>query len=161
MCCGGRPCARQAILVRLLRRVNRRLGIGGAGRGRRRMRSAPGNVPGIGTSRFFARFRGIKLVWRYQAGRVELLSIRTNLLGCSRFRRIILVMEHRMPHAKKQVRELLDRLPDGCSLEDILYHLYVFQKIGDGLADADAGRVIPHEQVEEELRQKWQLGRTG
>jgi hypothetical protein len=70
-------------------------------------------------------------------------------------------MDHGMSPTKKQVRELLDRLPDDCSLEDILYHLYVVQKIGDGLADADAGRVIPHEQVEEELRQKWQLGRAG
>lgn len=66
-----------------------------------------------------------------------------------------------MPPAKKQVRDLLERLPDDCSLEDVLYHLYVIQKIGNGVADADAGRLIPHEQVEEELRQRWQLGRAG
>ncbi len=66
-----------------------------------------------------------------------------------------------MPQAKKQVRELLDRLPDDCTLEDVLYHLYVIEKIGDGVADAEAGRLFPHEQVEEELRQRWQLGRAG
>lgn len=77
------------------------------------------------------------------------------------WRGIIRVTECMLPQAKKQVRELLDRLPDDCSLEDVLYHLYVIQKIDNGLADADAGRVIPHEQVEDELRQKWQFGRAG
>ena len=46
--------------------------------------------------------------------------------------------------AKKTVRELLDRLPDDCSLEDILYHLYVVQAIEAGLADVEAGRTISH-----------------
>ncbi len=61
-------------------------------------------------------------------------------------------------HAKAKVREVLDRLPDDCSLDDVLYHLYVVQKIEQGLTDIDAGRVIPHEQVAEELRRKWLLG---
>jgi predicted transcriptional regulator len=70
-------------------------------------------------------------------------------------------MEPVMPPAKKQVRELLDRLPDDCTLEDVLYHLYAIEKIGEGLAAADRGQLIPHEQVDEELRQKWLLGRAG
>lgn len=60
--------------------------------------------------------------------------------------------------AKETVRALLDRLPDDCSLEDVLYHLYVVQAIGRGVADSEAGRVIPHEQVVAELRRKWLLG---
>ena len=60
--------------------------------------------------------------------------------------------------AKQAVRELLDRLPDDCSIDDVLYHLYVVQAVERGLADADAGRTIPHEKVVEELRKKWQLG---
>jgi predicted transcriptional regulator len=59
---------------------------------------------------------------------------------------------------KEKVQELLDRLPDDCSLDDVLYHLYVVQQIDRGLADVDAGRTIPHEQVAEELRRKWVLG---
>ncbi len=59
---------------------------------------------------------------------------------------------------KEAVRALLDRLPDDCSLEDVLYHLYVVQQIELGLADADAGRVIPHEKVVQELERKWTLG---
>ncbi len=62
---------------------------------------------------------------------------------------------------KQRVRELLDRLPDECSVEDVLYHLYVLQKIDRGLEDAEAGRTISHEEVAEELRKKWVLGTTG
>jgi predicted transcriptional regulator len=60
--------------------------------------------------------------------------------------------------AKETVRELLDRLPDDCSLDDILYHLYVVQAIEKGLADVEAGRTIPHEEVRERLRRRWVLG---
>jgi hypothetical protein len=59
---------------------------------------------------------------------------------------------------KQQVRELLDRLPDDCSLDDVLYHLYVVRSIEKGIADADAGRVIPHTEVAEALRRRWQVG---
>ena len=49
--------------------------------------------------------------------------------------------------AKDQVRELLATLPDDASLEDIQYHLYVRQKIHRGLAAAEQGRTIAHEEV--------------
>ncbi|HXH83281.1 MAG TPA: hypothetical protein VNN07_10165 [Candidatus Tectomicrobia bacterium] len=57
--------------------------------------------------------------------------------------------------AKKTVRALLDRLPDDCSVEDVLYHLYVLQSIERGQADVAAGRVIPQEEVESAMRRKW------
>ena len=50
---------------------------------------------------------------------------------------------------KERVRELLNRLPDDCSLDDVLYHLYVVQKIERGLADVEAGHTVPHEEVAE------------
>ena len=56
--------------------------------------------------------------------------------------------------AKDTVRALLDRLPNDCSLDDVLYHLYVVQAVNRGRGDAEAGRVIPHEQVAAELRRK-------
>ena len=59
---------------------------------------------------------------------------------------------------KERVRELLERLPDDCSLEDVLYHLYVVEKIERGLIDTEAGRTVPHEEVAESLRRKWVLG---
>ncbi|MEW6742937.1 MAG: hypothetical protein AB1486_09270 [Planctomycetota bacterium] len=63
-----------------------------------------------------------------------------------------------MAHVKDRVRELLDRLPDDCSIDDVLYHLYVIQAVEEGRAEADAGRLMPHEKVAEELRQRWQHG---
>jgi predicted transcriptional regulator len=60
--------------------------------------------------------------------------------------------------AKETVRALLDRLPDDCTMDEVLYHLYVVQAVGEGVADAQADRVIPHEQVAAQLRRKWLLG---
>ena len=53
-----------------------------------------------------------------------------------------------MATAKKAVRDLLRKLPDDCSLEDVQYHFYVIQKIERGLRDADEGRVSTQEEVE-------------
>ncbi|MGQ0814042.1 MAG: hypothetical protein ACT4O1_06205 [Gemmatimonadota bacterium] len=61
-------------------------------------------------------------------------------------------------NTKARVRELLDRLPDDCTLEDVQYHLYVLDKIDQGLADVEAGRTISHEEVARRLRDKWLLG---
>lgn len=60
--------------------------------------------------------------------------------------------------AKETVRALLERLPDDCSLDDVLYHLYVVQAVARGVSDADAGRVTSHEIVAADLRRKWLLG---
>ena len=60
--------------------------------------------------------------------------------------------------AKEKVREVLETLPDDCTLDDVLYHLYVVSQIERGLADVEAGRTIPHEEVAEEMRRRWVLG---
>ena len=59
---------------------------------------------------------------------------------------------------KETVRALLDRLPDDCSLDDVLYHLYVIQAVEQGRADAEAGRTLSHQEVAETLRRKWLVG---
>lgn len=59
-----------------------------------------------------------------------------------------------METAKHEVSQLLDRLPDDCSLEDIQYHLYVLQKIERGLKDGEEGRVYTQEEVEK-MMAKW------
>jgi predicted transcriptional regulator len=53
-----------------------------------------------------------------------------------------------MQTAKQEVSNLLKRLPDDCTLEDVQYHLYVLQKIERGLKDAEQGRVYTQEEVE-------------
>ena len=65
---------------------------------------------------------------------------------------------HRNPYApmvsiKEEVSQLLERLPDDCSLEDIQYHLYVLEKIRRGLDDLEQGRTVSQEEVEQRLSQ--------
>jgi predicted transcriptional regulator len=50
--------------------------------------------------------------------------------------------------AKQEVQQLLADLPDDATLEDIQYHIYVKQKIAQGLADVQRGRVLSQEEVE-------------
>jgi predicted transcriptional regulator len=59
---------------------------------------------------------------------------------------------------KETVRAILDRLPDDCSIDDVLYELYVAQAVARGDADVAGGRTVPHEQVDADLRRKWLLG---
>jgi predicted transcriptional regulator len=59
---------------------------------------------------------------------------------------------------KETVRSILDRLPDNCSIDDVLYQLYVVQAVARGDADVAAGRTVSHEQVDADLRRKWLLG---
>lgn len=55
---------------------------------------------------------------------------------------------------KQEVRTLLDKLPDNCSIEDIQYHLYVLEKVRRGLDDAELGKTISQEDAEARLS-KW------
>ena len=59
-----------------------------------------------------------------------------------------------MQTVKQEVSNLLNRLPEDCSLEDVQYHLYVLQKIERGLKDAEEGRVYSQEEVEKKMS-KW------
>jgi hypothetical protein len=59
-----------------------------------------------------------------------------------------------MSTAKEEVHALLSRLPDDCSIEDIQYHLYVIEKVRNGLDAADTEGAISQEEVEQRLS-KW------
>ncbi len=59
-----------------------------------------------------------------------------------------------MGTAKEEVEALLNNLPDDCSLEDIQYHLYVIEKVRNGLEVADSQGTISQDEVEERLG-KW------
>ena len=56
-----------------------------------------------------------------------------------------------MYSAKDAARQIIDHLPEQATWDDIMYELYVKQKIDEGLADIEAGRTIPHEEVKTEL----------
>jgi predicted transcriptional regulator len=59
-----------------------------------------------------------------------------------------------MSTAKQEVSNLLNRLPDDCTLEDVQYHLYVLQKIARGSKDVKEGRIYKQEEVEK-MMSKW------
>ncbi|MEA3363340.1 MAG: hypothetical protein U9Q61_08765 [Thermodesulfobacteriota bacterium] len=52
-----------------------------------------------------------------------------------------------MNTAKEEVKTLLDKLSDECTLEDVQYHLYVTEKIRRGIARADAEGTLSQEDV--------------
>ena len=59
-----------------------------------------------------------------------------------------------MSTAKNEVQQLLNTLPDDCSLEDIQYHLFVIEKVRNGLEIADTQGTLSQEEVEQRLG-KW------
>lgn len=59
-----------------------------------------------------------------------------------------------MSTAKRDVEQLLNKLPDNCSVEDIQYHLYVLDKVRRGLDDAEINGALSSDEVEARLG-KW------
>ncbi|HXT61579.1 MAG TPA: hypothetical protein VN696_00950 [Pyrinomonadaceae bacterium] len=59
-----------------------------------------------------------------------------------------------MATAKEEVEQLLGKLPNDCSLEDIQYHLYVLEKVRNGLKAADTDGAVSQNEAEERLS-KW------
>jgi predicted transcriptional regulator len=59
---------------------------------------------------------------------------------------------------KQLLRQLIDELPDDCTVEDVQYRLYVLDAIERGRADLAAGRTTGHDQVVADLGRRW--GRT-
>lgn len=59
-----------------------------------------------------------------------------------------------MNTVKDEVRGLLDKLPENCSLEDVQYHLYVIEKVKHGLQIAEKQGTLTQEEAEVRLK-KW------
>lgn len=59
-----------------------------------------------------------------------------------------------LPSAKQATLRLVERLDDDVSFEDIMYELYVLEKIQRGLKDAEEGRVVSHEEARQRLN-RW------
>lgn len=59
-----------------------------------------------------------------------------------------------MQTAKQDVQEMLNRLPDGCSYEDIQYHLYVLEKVRRGVERAEQEGTVTQAEAEAQLS-KW------
>jgi len=59
-----------------------------------------------------------------------------------------------MQSAKQDVENLLQRLPDDSTLEDIQYHLYVLEKVRHGIEIAETQGVYSQEEAEQRFN-KW------
>jgi hypothetical protein len=58
-----------------------------------------------------------------------------------------------MSPVKESVIQLVESLPDDCTIEDIQYHLYVREKVLAGSKAIDEGRTQSHEEVGRRLDQ--------
>jgi len=55
---------------------------------------------------------------------------------------------------KTRAHEVINKLPNDCSWEDVQYHLYAVEKIQKGLKSVEEGRTVSHEEVKTRLG-KW------
>ncbi len=53
-----------------------------------------------------------------------------------------------MSTVKQEVASILHKLPDDCSLEDVQYHLYVLEKIKQGMERAEKEGAVSQEEAE-------------
>lgn len=59
-----------------------------------------------------------------------------------------------MSIVKEEAKELIDKLPDHATWDDIMYEFYVKKKISAALKAAEEGRVVSHEEVKKRFLSK-------
>ena len=52
-----------------------------------------------------------------------------------------------MSTVKEQAREVVEQLPDEAGWDELMYRIYVRQKIAAGSKDIDEGRTVSHDEV--------------
>jgi predicted transcriptional regulator len=52
-----------------------------------------------------------------------------------------------MPSTKKQAIDMIKKLPEKVTWDEIMYEIYVRKKVAEGLKAAEEGRLLPHEDV--------------
>ena len=56
--------------------------------------------------------------------------------------------------AKETSLNLIKKLKDDITYEEIMYELYFLQKVESGMKDVENGRTVSHEEVKKDL-EKW------
>ena len=56
-----------------------------------------------------------------------------------------------MQSVKEMARELIEHLPDTATFDDLMYELYVRQKIEAGLKAVNEGRTLSHDEARKRL----------
>ena len=59
-----------------------------------------------------------------------------------------------MAAVKQEAQKIIQNLPDDCTYEDIQYHLYVVEKIKNGISRAEKGEVSSHQDAKARMS-KW------
>ncbi|MCW8895928.1 MAG: hypothetical protein OQK48_09870 [Sulfurimonas sp.] len=59
-----------------------------------------------------------------------------------------------MVAVKQEAQKMIQNLPDDCTYEDIQYHLYVVEKIKNGISRAKNGEVTSHKDAKARMA-KW------
>jgi predicted transcriptional regulator len=57
---------------------------------------------------------------------------------------------------KAKVKDMLQDLPESVDIEELMYRLYLLQKIEAGEAAVENGHVLTHRETMERLSKKWQ-----
>ncbi len=58
--------------------------------------------------------------------------------------------------AKAKIENMLEKLPATIDVENLIYQLYLLEKIEEGEDDIRQGRVLSHQQAIERISKKWQ-----
>lgn len=58
------------------------------------------------------------------------------------------------PSIKPGARALVENLPETATWDDLAYEVYVRQAIEIGLADAEAGRTVAHDEAMAQIRSR-------
>ena len=61
-----------------------------------------------------------------------------------------------MESMKSKLEGLLKDLPEKVDVEDVMYRLYLLQKVEAGEKDVADGKTLPHKKAVERLTKKWQ-----
>ncbi|MEW5898753.1 MAG: hypothetical protein AB1652_06220 [Bacillota bacterium] len=56
---------------------------------------------------------------------------------------------------KDKAIEIIKKLPDNCSVDDIIYEVYFISQVIEGLKEANEGKLIEHKKIKSEIDQ-WQ-----
>jgi hypothetical protein len=59
-----------------------------------------------------------------------------------------------MDMVKEQVRQIVDRLPEDATWDDLMYELYVKQKVATAEEAAEGGKVVSHEEARKRMAKR-------
>ena len=57
---------------------------------------------------------------------------------------------------KEEAQKMIKNLPENCTFEDIQYHLYIIEKIQNGIKSAKNGNISSHKNAKKRMA-KWLL----